>query len=724
MSYQRNNNQKTNSGSNSVSEAVALSKGLSFPAVPALQMQGAEVAIQMKKIPAQLMEEEEPLQGNFETIQKVEEEEPLQGKFDTIQKVEEEEPLQGKFETIQRVEEEEPLQGKFETVQKVEEEEPLQGKFQTIQKVEEEEPLQGKFQIIQKVEEEEPLQGKFETVQKVEVPKNTNQNGLPGNLKSGIEQLSGYSMDDVKVHYNSSQPAQLQALAYAQGTDIHIAPGQEKHLPHEAWHVAQQKQGRVKPTLQMKTGVPVNDDAGLENEADVMGAKATDLGTREQSNSSLQLKQSESSVAQLATPEEEAAAFAKKNSGLISMVTNASAVLGDGVWKELETNKTDMLGTATTLTGVAGGLTTAAGKITEKVGTSKIAKAAGDITAGVGSSITTLVKSVFAIKKAYDTASGEGSALIGTSQVAIGVLSALQAGSQAAVSIMSYLSSTVPPEITRMIPGLGIAIAACQVIKECYTNYISEQAEAEMTILANDFSSELRNILGKDPEELSKLFISEKRGKATFIFWGKTTYVRLRPNLFEELNTLDTPDKKSHFARVWGIDKKVDIDKLIPAIQNYELASKMQEINEKRKIQSSRNGFTGLISLVGAISATFPADGGISASILLGAASGLEAVQSASKAIQGVARNNDILGGDSNRSDNNKHKEYVNHTKSLYKYLGSIKNPFNKGESEAKLDLAEKMLKSTGANLGTVYSLNGSAADQVKHIVESMKAGR
>ena len=84
-------------------------------------------------------------------------------------------------------------------------------------------------------------------------------------------------MDDVKVHYNSSQPAQLNALAYAQGTDIHIASGQEKHLAHEAWHVVQQKQGRVKPTLQMKQGIPVNDDAGLENEADVMGAKATQL---------------------------------------------------------------------------------------------------------------------------------------------------------------------------------------------------------------------------------------------------------------------------------------------------------------------------------------------------------------------------------------------------------------------------------------------------------------
>lgn len=101
-----------------------------------------------------------------------------------------------------------------------------------------------------------------------------NKTGLPNQLKPGIESLSGLSMDHVKVHYNSSQPAQLNALAYAQGSDIHVAPGQEQHLPHEAWHVVQQAQGRVKPTMQMKAGVPVNDDAGLEHEADVMGAKA------------------------------------------------------------------------------------------------------------------------------------------------------------------------------------------------------------------------------------------------------------------------------------------------------------------------------------------------------------------------------------------------------------------------------------------------------------------
>lgn len=101
--------------------------------------------------------------------------------------------------------------------------------------------------------------------------------GLPDNLKSGIENLSGYSMDDVKVHYNSAQPAQLNAHAFAQGTDIHVSPGQEKHLPHEAWHFVQQKQGRVQPSMQMKEGIPVNDDAGLEKEADKLGTKAIDL---------------------------------------------------------------------------------------------------------------------------------------------------------------------------------------------------------------------------------------------------------------------------------------------------------------------------------------------------------------------------------------------------------------------------------------------------------------
>jgi hypothetical protein len=118
------------------------------------------------------------------------------------------------------------------------------------------------------------------------IQKKENNTGLPDNLKTGVENLSGYSMDDVKVHYNSDKPAQLQAHAYAQGTDIHLGPGQEKHLPHEAWHVVQQKQGRVKPTMQMKDKLNVNDDAGLEREADMMGEKVNQMKSDQSSLSS------------------------------------------------------------------------------------------------------------------------------------------------------------------------------------------------------------------------------------------------------------------------------------------------------------------------------------------------------------------------------------------------------------------------------------------------------
>ncbi|MGH2497393.1 MAG: DUF4157 domain-containing protein [Ktedonobacteraceae bacterium] len=103
-----------------------------------------------------------------------------------------------------------------------------------------------------------------------------NTSHLPDTLKTGVENLSGLSMDDVHVHYHSSAPARVQALAYTQGTDIHVGPGQEHHLPHEAWHVVQQKQGRVASTRQLK-GTLINDDPALEREADQMGARANAL---------------------------------------------------------------------------------------------------------------------------------------------------------------------------------------------------------------------------------------------------------------------------------------------------------------------------------------------------------------------------------------------------------------------------------------------------------------
>jgi hypothetical protein len=129
------------------------------------------------------------------------------------------------------------------------------------------------------------------------VQRKENKTGLPESLKTGMENLSGLSLDDVKVHRNSDKPAKLEAHAYAQGSDIYLGAGQEKHLPHELGHVVQQKEGRVKPTKQLKGKVAVNDDFGLEKEATQMGAKAmyttnvgeVNLKTRPTSRENIQL---------------------------------------------------------------------------------------------------------------------------------------------------------------------------------------------------------------------------------------------------------------------------------------------------------------------------------------------------------------------------------------------------------------------------------------------------
>ena len=118
------------------------------------------------------------------------------------------------------------------------------------------------------------------TLEKEPLQRKENKTGLPDNLKAGMEGLSGMSLDSVNVHRNSDKPAQLNAHAYAQGTDIHLGSGQEKHLPHELGHVVQQAQGRVKPTTAVN-GVGVNDNAGLEKEADTMGSKALSAGSNE-----------------------------------------------------------------------------------------------------------------------------------------------------------------------------------------------------------------------------------------------------------------------------------------------------------------------------------------------------------------------------------------------------------------------------------------------------------
>lgn len=93
-----------------------------------------------------------------------------------------------------------------------------------------------------------------------------NLTGIPTQMKLNFEQRSGMSFDDVRVHYNSDKPAQFHALAYTQGAQIYVGPGQERSLPHELGHVIQQKAGRVRPTRWFR-GQPINDQPELEREA-------------------------------------------------------------------------------------------------------------------------------------------------------------------------------------------------------------------------------------------------------------------------------------------------------------------------------------------------------------------------------------------------------------------------------------------------------------------------
>lgn len=140
--------------------------------------------------------------------------------------------------------------------------------------IEDEELLQGKFDTAQreKIDEDELLQGKFESApiseqHPIQREEKSNNTGLPDNLKTGVENLSGYNMDDVEVHYNSDKPTQLNALVYTRGTDVHVSPRQEKYLPHELGDVIQQMKGPVSPTAYLDS-LPVNDDPQLEGEAD------------------------------------------------------------------------------------------------------------------------------------------------------------------------------------------------------------------------------------------------------------------------------------------------------------------------------------------------------------------------------------------------------------------------------------------------------------------------
>jgi len=103
---------------------------------------------------------------------------------------------------------------------------------------------------------------------------------MPAPLQKKMEGSFGADFSSVRVH-EGGQASSLGAMAYAQGDDLHFAPGQyqpgsqggQALIGHELAHVVQQRQGRVSAPGQAK-GAPVVADQGLEDEADRAGQAA------------------------------------------------------------------------------------------------------------------------------------------------------------------------------------------------------------------------------------------------------------------------------------------------------------------------------------------------------------------------------------------------------------------------------------------------------------------
>ena len=108
--------------------------------------------------------------------------------------------------------------------------------------------------------------------------------GMPVDLLINMSQSLGADFSEVNIHRDSQSATDAGALAYTQGNDVHFAPGQydpesasgQELIGHELTHVIQQREGRVRANNEVN-GMPLNDDKGLEKEADEGGMKVTQL---------------------------------------------------------------------------------------------------------------------------------------------------------------------------------------------------------------------------------------------------------------------------------------------------------------------------------------------------------------------------------------------------------------------------------------------------------------
>ena len=106
---------------------------------------------------------------------------------------------------------------------------------------------------------------------------------LPDKVQAKMENSFGQDFSSVSVHKESSSAQDIHAKAYTQGNEVHFAPGEynpesqsgQELIGHELTHVVQQREGKVGAGDVHGKGLEINQDAGLENEADELGKLAS-----------------------------------------------------------------------------------------------------------------------------------------------------------------------------------------------------------------------------------------------------------------------------------------------------------------------------------------------------------------------------------------------------------------------------------------------------------------
>jgi len=164
---------------------------------------------------------------------------------------------------------------------------------------------------------------------------------LPHDLQANMESSFGQDFSGVNIHRNSQEALRLNALAYTQGESIHFAPGEftphsesgRNLIGHEFAHVVQQRSGVVNPTAVLGKGLALNNNQGLENEADRLGRKAVQGEVVEKYQSpSLGIRNSIRSPAQM---KGQVIQLAKKTSQYGDFTDESYTTIKDSTGKEI-----------------------------------------------------------------------------------------------------------------------------------------------------------------------------------------------------------------------------------------------------------------------------------------------------------------------------------------------------------------------------------------------------